>query len=445
MPSDFVVVVDADLSAYGALVEGLPADTFDVVSVATARAGFNASCALEPHVIIAALELPDADALELAGVIRGHDTRVAYTPLIVLTSTDDEATRLSVLKSGADVVMSAPVDPVELVAQVNAMIAMAERIREIERGQSILPPASDGQAYAVLGDPTKMSVASVLGALEIEQRSGELRFGGSSTRRLSIHIAQGVLVGGMLDGQAVSALEALKVGLVWDGNQFGFVAGEHEAPPAGLAGLGALLVAAFSASEPNQRLAHEIAASSRLLGQTSAGRRIADSVAGMFLGDASPSLRMEVAGLSSAASMHLGDTAQGMRLEDTAAGRRFLRDTAAGIRLGKLSESQANIKLGDTSAGIKLGETAAGRKVGPPSQKGASALTGTLASFGQPPPLPPPVAAPVDEALPESQRSGMRVIRTSEVPSERDSMRKTVRGLDVASVKPPPLSGSGKS
>jgi len=88
----------------------------------------------------------------------------------------------------------------------------------------------------------------VLGALEIEQRSGELRFGGSSTRRLSIRIATGVLVDGMLDGQAVTALEALKAGLVWDGNQFGFVAGADEAPPPEAPGLGALLVAAFSAS-----------------------------------------------------------------------------------------------------------------------------------------------------------------------------------------------------
>ncbi|UQA61090.1 response regulator transcription factor [Polyangium aurulentum] len=437
MPSDFVVVVDADLSAYGALVEGLPADTYDVVSVATARAGFNASCALEPHVIITALNLPDADAIELAGVIRGHDTRVAYTPLIVLAATNDESTRLAVLKSGADLVMTAPVDPVELVAQVNAMIAMAERIREIERGQSILPPASDGQAYAVLGDPAKMSVASVLGALEIEQRSGELRFGGSSTRRLSIRIASGVLVSGMLDGQAVTALEALKAGLVWDGNQFGFVASAHEAPPSGSKQLGALLVAALAEAEPNERLAHEIIASSRLLGHPGGSLRMGDSTA-FFFGEAAPSLRNDTAGLNSAASIKLGEPAS-MRLEDTAAGRRFLRDTAAGIRLGKLGESTASIrptsiKLGDTSAGIKLTDTLVARKVGPSSYKGAPALTGTLASFGQPlpprPPPPPAVSAPPakeEEAVPES---------------ERTTMRRTLRGLDAPAVKPP---GSGRS
>jgi DNA-binding response OmpR family regulator len=190
MSGDFVVVVDADLSAYRALVEGLPSDTFDVVSVATARAGFNTACALDPHVIVASLDLPDADAIELTNVIRGHDTRVAYTPLIVLTTLDDESTRLRVLGSGADVVLSAPVDPAELVAQVNAMIAMTERIRELERAQSLLPPASDGQTYALIGDPTKMSIASVLGVLELEQRTGELRFSASPQgRRLSIHIA----------------------------------------------------------------------------------------------------------------------------------------------------------------------------------------------------------------------------------------------------------------
>jgi len=153
-------------------------------------------------------------------------------------------------------------------------------------------------------------------------------------------------------------------------------------------------------------------------------------MAGLFPGDASASLRMDLAAINSAASIKLSETASGMRLEDTAAGRRFLRDTAAGIRLGKLSESSANIKLGDTSAGVKLTDTAVGRKVGPPSQRGASALTGTLASFGQP--LPPPVEVLPDEGA-----------RTSEIPTSREAMRRTVRGLDAASVKPPPPSGSG--
>jgi DNA-binding response OmpR family regulator len=211
MSGDFVVVVDADLSAYRALVEGLPTDTYDVVSVATARGGFNVVCVLDPQVIVAALDLPDADAIELATVIRGHDTRVAYTPIVVLTTSNDEGTRLRVLESGVDVVLSAPVDPSELCAQVNAMIAMTERIREIERAQSLLPPASEGKTFALIGDPTKMSIATVLGALEIEQRTGELRFSASPKgQRLSIHLASGVLSGGLLDGRAVTSLEALK-------------------------------------------------------------------------------------------------------------------------------------------------------------------------------------------------------------------------------------------
>jgi len=415
MPGDFVLVVDADLSAYRAIIEGLPADTYDVVSVATARAGFNVACALEPHVIVASLDLPDADAIELSGVIRNHDTRVAYTPLVVLTTTSDEATRLSVLNAGADVVLSAPIEPVELVAQVNAMLAMSERIRELERGQSMLPPASDGQTYAVLGDPTKMSIASVLGALELEQRSGELRFSQSAKgQKLSIHVASGVVAGGLLDGKPVTALEALKRGLTWDGTQFGFIACEPIPPPPFAQPLGSLLLAAFNETEPSDRLNHEIEASRRLLGDTAAGLKLGESVAGLRLADS-------VAGLSlSASSIRLGETASGLRLEDTAAGRRFLRDTAAGLRL--------------TSTGIRLGETATGLRA--PSSKSSAGLareelTTTLTSFGptEPAPEPPPASVPT------SQGKGIRASRPDLSP-ERAAMRQTLRGIEVDPIKP---------
>ena len=421
MSSDFVLVVDADLSAYRAVVEGLPPDTYDVVSVATARAGFNVACVLEPHVIVASLDLPDADALELSAVIRGHDSRVAYTPLVVLTTSDDEATRLAVLAAGADVVLSAPVDPLELVAQVNAMLAMSERIRELERGQSLLPPASDGQTYAVLGDPRQMSIASVLGALELEQRSGELRFSASPRgQKLAIVVASGVVAGGALDGGAISALEALKLGLTWEGAQFGFVASEPVLPPQGAQPLGALLLAAFNETEPSDRLTHEIEASRRLLGDTAAGLWLGESVAGL-------ELAKSVAGLvAAAASIRLGETAQGPRLEDTAAGRRFLQDTAAGMRLNATS---AGIKLGETSAGIRIGSTTSGKV--PTTQE----LTNTLTSFG--PTTPGPAPEPPPASLPTSQRASTRTRASKpDLSPERAAMRQTLRGIEVDPQKP---------
>ncbi len=415
MSGDFVVVVDADLSAYRALVEGLPSDTFDVVSVATARAGFNAACALEPHVIVASLDLPDADAIELASVIRGHDTRVAYTPLVVLTTSDTEATRLAVLQSGADVVLSAPIDPAELVAQVNAMIAMGERIRELERGQSILPPASDGETFAVLGDPTKMSIASVLGALELEKRSGELRFSSTtSPSRLALSIASGVIVEGTLDQESISPLEAIKAALTWSGTQFGFVPRDAVPAPPGAKPLGALLIAAFNETEPSDRLAHEIEASQRLLGETAASLKLAESVAG----------------LRSTGMFWFGESSAAPRLEDTAAGRKFLRDTAAGLRLGsttaaglRISESVAGLKLGETAAGIRVGNTTSGKVAPAP----APDLTSTLTSFDQRETPPPP--------LPDSQRTSTRIrVSKPDLSPEKAAMRGTLRGLEVEQV-----------
>jgi len=418
MSGDFVVVVDADLSAFRALVEGLPSDTYDVVSVATARAGFNVACALEPHVIVASLDLPDADALELASVIRGHDTRVAYTPIVVLTMADDEGTRLSVLQSGADVVLSAPIDPTDLVAQVNAMIAMGERIRELERGQSMLPPASDGAEFAMLGDPTKMSVASVLGALELEQRSGELRFSGTPDhRRLSLFLASGTIAFGALDGEELTPLDALKTALNWPGTQFGFVA-RHPVPlPEDAKPLATLLIAAFNASEPSARMSFELEASQRLLGESSASLRLAESIVG----------------LHSSKSIRIGESQASLRLEDTAAGRRFLHDTAAGLRLTststgiRLSESVAGLKLTETSTGIRVGNTTGGKVAEGQAKAEKEDLTTTLASFDQR--LSPLPEVPVPPENPRASRP--------DLPPEKAAMRGTFRGIDVTEVLDP--------
>ncbi len=420
MSSEFVLVVDADLSAYRAVVEGLPPDTYDVVSVATARAGFNVACALEPLVIVASLDLPDADAMELAGVLRGHETRVAYTPLVILTTDDNEATRLAVLNAGADVVLSAPVDPQELVAQVNAMLAMSERIRELERAQSVLPPASDGQTYAVIGDPTKMSIASVLGALELEQRSGELRFSQDpSGQKLSIRVASGVLVDGQINNEPVSALDALRLGLTWTGTQFGFIASEPQLPPLDAKSLGALLLAVFAEAEPSERLSYEMEASRKWLEETANGLKLGESVAAIS------------AAALNAMSKQFGETSSGLRLQDTAAGRRFLQDTAAGLRL---SATQTAIRLGETAQGLKLTDTSAGIRVGNTTTGKVAAmqdLTSTLTSFG-------PTEAeqePPSEAVSQQTSSRMRASRPDLTP-ERVAMRQTLRGIEVEPVKP---------
>lgn len=416
MSSDFVLVVDADLSAYRAVVEGLPPDTYDVVSVATARAGFNVACVLEPHVIVASLDLPDADAMELCSVIRGHETRVAYTPIVILTTQSDEATRLAVLNVGADVVLSAPVDPIELVAQVNAMLAMSERIRELELAHSRLPPASNGQTYAVLGDPTKMSIASVLGALELEQRSGEVRFSQNPNgKKLSLRIASGIIVDGELDHRPISALEALKLGLTWEGTQFGFLPGDPTLPPLDAQHLGSLLIAALQDTEPSDRLQNEIEASRKWLEETANGIKLSQSFAALS---------------GQSLSLGVGDTQSGIKLEDTAAGRRFLRDTAAGLRLAsstasiRISETAQGIRLTDTSTGIRVGDTTSGKVAR------AQDLTTTLTSFS--------ATSEEQDATPApSSVPSERPIRASrpDLSPERAAMRQTLRGIEVDPIK----------
>src|SRR5262249_22197421 len=111
-------------------------EPIELIACSTARAGLNACCALEPDCVVTALNLPDFDGLWLTESIRSQPGVISAVPIVMLAASDDEATRVRALKTGADVFVSKSLNVIELVAQVRALIAMATRVRE---RRSIMP------------------------------------------------------------------------------------------------------------------------------------------------------------------------------------------------------------------------------------------------------------------------------------------------------------------
>ena len=77
--------------------------------------------------LVVELGLGDPDGLWLVRALRTQPGRVAQTPIVMASSTEDEATRLAALRGGVDAFVGKPFQVVELVAQVRALIAMSAR------------------------------------------------------------------------------------------------------------------------------------------------------------------------------------------------------------------------------------------------------------------------------------------------------------------------------
>ena len=82
--------------------------------------------ALEPaNLIVLDLNMPDMHGLELLAFLRKHQN-FRSTPVIVLTTRDDDASRSAALAAGATVYLTKPFAPHELAEQARKLLAPVE-------------------------------------------------------------------------------------------------------------------------------------------------------------------------------------------------------------------------------------------------------------------------------------------------------------------------------
>lgn len=266
---------------------------YDVITCATAKEGFELTCSEEPSCIICDVELPDDDGFWVARSIRALPTRVSATPFIFLTGLDDTQSRMEGYQVGADIYITKPFRIQEVVAQIDALVQMAERMRRQldtqERARPPMPPPPDGPGEitgllndlveapgpttahpsravrdareareareardakpksepvtAIEGDLSQMSIATVLTVLEMERRTGIFEVV-SKKRRAQLEIAGGAVVQGMVGGTRVSALTTLRTMLGWTVGRFSFAPLPTREPPTTRKSISAFLLEA---------------------------------------------------------------------------------------------------------------------------------------------------------------------------------------------------------
>ena len=262
MPRGLVLVIEDDEWVSRLLQGAIREAGYVVVVCTTAQSGLDTAIDQMPECIVCDVQLPDNDGFWVARNVRTHPSRVSVTPFLFLSGLDDEQSRIEGFHVGADVYIAKPFRVDEVVAQIDALVQMAARLRTRRDSMLSLPPGAPG-ATAIEGDLGQMSIATVLTVLEMERRTGTFEVV-SKKRRAHLEIVGGAVLEGAVGGTRVSALTALRTMLGWNVGRFAFLPTAHrDQPETSKASLGAFLIEAMRLQDEATRAELELPPSVR--------------------------------------------------------------------------------------------------------------------------------------------------------------------------------------
>lgn len=119
-----ILVIDDESAVRNAIKTNLSSDTYEVTEAIDGQKGIDLASSFHPNLIILDLGLPDMNGLEVLKKLRAWTT----VPIIILTVTDDETTKVKLLDSGADDYLTKPFGPAELTARIRVALRHAGTI-----------------------------------------------------------------------------------------------------------------------------------------------------------------------------------------------------------------------------------------------------------------------------------------------------------------------------
>lgn len=216
-----VLIIEQDEWESALLAKFLREAGHEVEVAVEARAGFDRVRQAEPDCILCNVNLPDIDGFWVARRVRAEPTRVRATPFLFLTDAEDHEGRLQGLNVGADLFLIKPFRAEEVVAQVGALIDMANRLKA---SSSDLPdgPPSSARPTAFQGDLAQMSVSTVLTLLELERQTGRLKVKSVQGESASFELSDGAFALATLDEAPHDVVALLRRVLGWKSGSFQF-------------------------------------------------------------------------------------------------------------------------------------------------------------------------------------------------------------------------------
>ena len=246
-----ILIIEQDEWESTLLAKFLGEAGYEVHVATEARAGFEQVRALQPDCILCDVNLPDIDGFWVARRVRTEPSPVATAPFLFLTNAEDTESRLQGLNVGADIYLTRPFHDEEVVAQVGALIDMANRLRKQRESFSSEGPISSTGA-AISGDIAQMSVATVLTLLELERRSGLLKVRSEAGVAL-LELNEGCLASATLNDKPEEPTSVLRETLRWKKGSFNFRSMEVLTKAASRQTIGGLLIEAMRLEDEARR------------------------------------------------------------------------------------------------------------------------------------------------------------------------------------------------
>lgn len=123
-----ILVADDDPHILDIISFALEKAGMRVVTADTGARAVEAFCHHQPDLVVLDINMPEMDGLEVCRALR----KTSETPILFLSSRDDEIDRILGLEIGGDDYVTKPFSPRELVARINAILKRARPLASTE-------------------------------------------------------------------------------------------------------------------------------------------------------------------------------------------------------------------------------------------------------------------------------------------------------------------------
>jgi DNA-binding response OmpR family regulator len=124
-----ILIVEDDRATRKALQELFESEEFAVVTATNGVEGLAAFRTSRPNFVILDLKMPQMGGQNVCRTIRAESEEI---PIIILTGSPDEVSRVLLLELGADDYVTKPFSPKELLARVRAVLRRSRRAQAVE-------------------------------------------------------------------------------------------------------------------------------------------------------------------------------------------------------------------------------------------------------------------------------------------------------------------------
>lgn len=127
-----ILIIEDDAAISRGLEESIGKEGYHIISAADGETGYQYALKRSPDLILLDLMLPIRDGIEVCRALR---SRQNMTPIIILTSKNEEADKVIGLELGADDYITKPFSIRELLARIRAVLRRTETAAETVIGE----------------------------------------------------------------------------------------------------------------------------------------------------------------------------------------------------------------------------------------------------------------------------------------------------------------------